>query len=259
MLALAALAPWVVGTVDFLLQAIWSSQVSQPFDAPYWLLIKTAIYGPWSLYAWAATRLAIASQSAVPDRAVIVPQLGLAITLILVHPAIVGGAMVGYGVPGAEEATLSTVYRDALLRLLLRDGVTIALIQIATALYLRWTRAASGRSSSTAASDDSLVLRSRDGSVAIPLKDVCWIRAAGNYSEVHSDQAVHVTRESIGHLAKRLDPQRFVRVHRSALVNRDQVRSLQKTEHGWQISLSNRKTLPVSRRRIARVRQLIHT
>ena len=54
-----------------------------------------------------------------------------------------------------------------------------------------------------------------------------------------------------------MNPEQFLRVHRSALVNRAKVKALNKTKAGWRVQLHNDKTLPVSRRRIADLRELI--
>lgn len=66
--------------------------------------------------------------------------------------------------------------------------------------------------------------------------EVAWIEAAGDYAELHCLDGRHLLlRESLSHLAERLDPERFVRVHRSAIVRLDQVATLR--------PLSNRDAL----------------
>lgn len=54
-----------------------------------------------------------------------------------------------------------------------------------------------------------------------------WIEADGDYVRLHVDGQAHLLRESLGRLAEQLDPQRFVRVHRSAIVRADCVAELQ--------------------------------
>jgi len=58
------------------------------------------------------------------------------------------------------------------------------------------------------------------------------IEAAGHYVELHAAGSTHLVRESIAVLERRLDSQRFVRIHRSAIVNVDRVRELQPMFHG---------------------------
>ena len=57
--------------------------------------------------------------------------------------------------------------------------------------------------------------------------DVDWIGSAGNYVELHVGPAVHTVRESLTGLAARLDPARFVRIHRTTVVNVDRIREIQ--------------------------------
>ncbi len=68
----------------------------------------------------------------------------------------------------------------------------------------------------------------------IDLKDVLWFEAADNYVRVHTRQGVHLTRRTMKDLEAALDPQRFARVHRSAIVALDCVRELRPLGDGDQ-------------------------
>jgi two-component system, LytTR family, response regulator len=74
-----------------------------------------------------------------------------------------------------------------------------------------------------------------EGSVAfVRVEDLDWIEAADYYVKLHTHGQVHLLRESLTALEARLDPARFFRVHRSAIVNLDRIRELQpyfKGEH----------------------------
>jgi two-component system LytT family response regulator len=61
----------------------------------------------------------------------------------------------------------------------------------------------------------------------VRLSDVDYLESAGNYVTLHAGEARHQVRERIGELARRLDPRRFVRIHRTAIVNVDRVREIQ--------------------------------
>jgi len=54
-----------------------------------------------------------------------------------------------------------------------------------------------------------------------------WIEAEGDYARLHSGGQSHLVRESLGRLMTHLDPARFVRVHRSAIVRSDWIEDLQ--------------------------------
>lgn len=61
---------------------------------------------------------------------------------------------------------------------------------------------------------------------------VDWFRAAENYVEVHSGQMIHLLHVTMNALEESLDPEMFVRVHRSVIVNMRQIRHLEPNAHG---------------------------
>ncbi len=85
--------------------------------------------------------------------------------------------------------------------------------------------------------------------VAIRLADVLWIGAESNYVRFHLADASYLARRSLSSLAERLDPQRFVRVHRSAIVNVEWVARLEPLGHGdLRLLLRNEEAVTLSRR-----------
>ena len=59
-----------------------------------------------------------------------------------------------------------------------------------------------------------------------------WIEAAGNYLRLHSGGETHLLRETMNNFERRLEPTRFVRIHRSTIVNVERIRELQTLFHG---------------------------
>jgi two-component system LytT family response regulator len=57
----------------------------------------------------------------------------------------------------------------------------------------------------------------------VAVDDVDWIEAYGNYVRLHVGKGVHLIRETLGNIERKLDPTRFARVHRSSIVNLDRV------------------------------------
>ena len=93
-----------------------------------------------------------------------------------------------------------------------------------------------------------LVIRTSGRVVFLDLNEIDWIEAAANYVKLHSGKDSYLLREGIGHLAAKLDPDRFVRIHRSFIVNVNQIRELQPCESGEYIAvLKNGKELSCSR------------
>jgi two-component system LytT family response regulator len=100
-----------------------------------------------------------------------------------------------------------------------------------------------------------IFLGSQQGGVSVPLGDIAWVEADGAYVVIHAAGRRHVLRESLGDLHARLGGGRFVRIHRSAVVNLDRVRATRRArDHGMEIELSDGTRVPVSRRQ---ARQLL--
>jgi two-component system, LytTR family, response regulator len=77
-----------------------------------------------------------------------------------------------------------------------------------------------------------LVVKSAGKVLLLDAARVDWIEAADNYAVVHAGSATHIIRETLQRLAVDLDPQQFVRVHRSAIVRLDRVEEFQPAFHG---------------------------
>ncbi|MFT7486891.1 MAG: two-component system LytT family response regulator [Candidatus Paceibacteria bacterium] len=80
--------------------------------------------------------------------------------------------------------------------------------------------------------------------------DILWIEAADQYVEIHTPEGDFLMRESMGRLERWLDPKRFQRIHRSALVATSEIRALERQAGGsGRVQVSAEKWLPVSRSR----------
>ncbi len=92
----------------------------------------------------------------------------------------------------------------------------------------------------------------------IATEDVDWIDAAGNYVRLHVAGHSHLLRETMKSVEARLDPERFVRVHRSAIVNLERVVSMEPYFHGeYVLTLRDGTRLNSSRSQGARLRALV--
>jgi len=79
---------------------------------------------------------------------------------------------------------------------------------------------------------DRLAVRDADGVEFIAVDAIDWIDAAGDYMCLHAGGKTHIMRVTLKHLVATLDPQRFLRVHRSTLVNADRIRGLRTVDGG---------------------------
>jgi two-component system, LytTR family, response regulator len=77
-----------------------------------------------------------------------------------------------------------------------------------------------------------LPVKLRDRVIVIDLVDVDWIKAADNYVTLHVGGNAYAARETMSRLERELDPERFVRIHRSAIVQVDRIKELLPDFHG---------------------------
>jgi len=84
------------------------------------------------------------------------------------------------------------------------------------------------RLSQSAAPQSGRLSIKRDGSVTfVRVDEIDWIEADGDYVRIHAGKATHVIRETITEVLAKLPQTRFVRVHRSIVVNTERVREVQ--------------------------------
>jgi two-component system LytT family response regulator len=103
-----------------------------------------------------------------------------------------------------------------------------------------------------------LVVSTATGELVLDLAEVDWIQAQDYYAAIYTRGRRHLVRESLASLEARLDPARFVRVHRSALVCIERVRELRSgPDDESMIVLRDGTRIPVSRRRRAAVGELL--
>lgn len=99
------------------------------------------------------------------------------------------------------------------------------------------------------ATPERLVVRKLGREFVVNLADVGHIQANGNYVTLYANSSAYPLRESLASLEKRLDPKRFIRVHRSFLVNVDHVREIRPWDHGdYRIVLGDGTEVKLSRR-----------
>ena len=95
---------------------------------------------------------------------------------------------------------------------------------------------------------DRLVVRSAGTTRFIRVADIDWIEGAGVYVNLHAGGKEMLYRAALNDLAERLDPSRFIRVHRSAIVNIESILELQAISHGeFDVVLKNGHRTRVSR------------
>lgn len=95
---------------------------------------------------------------------------------------------------------------------------------------------------------DRIAIKNSDHITLLQTDQIDWIEAADNYVEIHTGKQVHLMRETLSNLEQRLQPFRFLRIHRSRLVNADRIRELHPLFHGeYELVLKDGTRLTSSR------------
>jgi len=74
---------------------------------------------------------------------------------------------------------------------------------------------------------DRLAVKQGENLMILRADQVDWIQAADNYVNLHCGHETHALRGTMNSLQQTLDPAKFIRIHRSAIVNLDRVKALQ--------------------------------
>jgi DNA-binding LytR/AlgR family response regulator len=94
--------------------------------------------------------------------------------------------------------------------------------------------------------EQELWAKTRDGLRRIPVDTIDYIAADGDYVMIHAGKSCYLLKDTIISLQNRLDPKRFLRIHRSTIVQATSVRSLQRRSlRGMAIILNDGTRLPV--------------
>lgn len=95
---------------------------------------------------------------------------------------------------------------------------------------------------------ERLVVKSGGRTALVRVLEVDWIDADGDYVRIHVGKAWHLLRETMKNLETQLDPVRFVRIHRSTIVNLERVVEIQPFFRGeYVVVLQGGTTLKLSR------------
>lgn|GEM_PF-6637226 len=104
-----------------------------------------------------------------------------------------------------------------------------------------------------------LEIRQNGKTLLIPLQEILWIKAAGNYVEVFTGRGMHMLRKPLSKLEHDLDGSTFIKSHRGALVNSEHVTAIQSggKGEGYIVKVGDETEAPLSRRRLAEFKKII--
>lgn len=95
-----------------------------------------------------------------------------------------------------------------------------------------------------------LMIKTSTRMMLLKVDEIDFIEADGNYAKLHAGRKTHLLREKMNDLEGRLDPARFVRIHRSIIVNLDRIKEMQPHFNGdYIVVLDDGRQLRLSRSR----------
>jgi two-component system, LytTR family, response regulator len=96
---------------------------------------------------------------------------------------------------------------------------------------------------------ERLVVRTQGQVLFLSVADIDWIEAAGYYACLHVGSDTHILRRSLSELEQDLGDEKFIRIHRSIVVNLDRIRGLElQTSGEYEVVLQSKVRLRMSRR-----------
>ena len=97
---------------------------------------------------------------------------------------------------------------------------------------------------------DQMTIRVRRRMFSLEVSDISWIQGASQYSRVHTKNGEYLLSRTLASLECELDPRKFFRIHRSAIVNAAHVREVRSSGDGrYNIYLHGGQALPMGRAR----------
>ena len=92
-----------------------------------------------------------------------------------------------------------------------------------------------------------LIVKSKSGYIFLKCGELMWVHADKNHLDLHCIDRAHRVRQTLADFNARLDPEKFVRIHRSVIVNTAYIRELRSCGLGdYVVVMKNSRELPVS-------------
>jgi two-component system LytT family response regulator len=95
---------------------------------------------------------------------------------------------------------------------------------------------------------DRFVIKTEGRLLFLKMAEIDWLEAASNYVRLHVGPASYLTRSTMSEVEQKLAGSRFIRIHRSIIVNSDRIKEVRPCNSGeFIVTLSDKKDLPASR------------
>ncbi len=95
---------------------------------------------------------------------------------------------------------------------------------------------------------ERLAVRKDDHLILVQTAEILWLEALEDYVRIHTEKTTYLMSQGLGEMARQLDPERFLRIHRSAIVNLDWVKEIHPWSSGrYLLVLKNGKEIETSK------------
>jgi two-component system, LytTR family, response regulator len=95
---------------------------------------------------------------------------------------------------------------------------------------------------------DRIVVKTNGRIIFLRGDEIDWMEAAGNYIKLHCGNDSHLVRETMSNMEQQLHPEKFIRIHRSTIINVDKLKELQPWFNGdYKVFLTNNVQLILSK------------
>lgn len=93
-----------------------------------------------------------------------------------------------------------------------------------------------------------LMVKSSDRYYFLKAENIDWIESSGNYVRIHSESKEYLIRDTMKNMERKLNPEQFYRIHRTAIVNINSIKSMEKWFSGdYKVFMKNDDELMMSR------------
>ncbi|MEL6926754.1 MAG: LytTR family DNA-binding domain-containing protein, partial [Bacteroidota bacterium] len=104
---------------------------------------------------------------------------------------------------------------------------------------------------------NNILVSVRNKLINVPVDDIIQIKADGNYAQLITKEAAYLSSYGISRLAEKMNPQQFIRVHRSAIINIRYVKEVYSYPSSFEIVMKNGDLVKVSRSYLDNIKKMI--
>ena len=106
---------------------------------------------------------------------------------------------------------------------------------------------------------DRIAIKSAGRIQFVKISEIDWIEAAGNYVKLHVGSDSYLHRETMSGMEEKIDPESFLRIHRSTIVNIDRIKEMQPFFNGeYVVILEDETRLTLSRRNRTKLQERLN-